>query len=1131
LGRETVFEYDALGRQIVVTLPDLDGAGGEDPPEVSYTYDLVGNLLTETDAEGNVTTYAYDNIYRLITVTEADPDGGGAQTSPVTTYEYDAAGQLLSVTDPLGRETAYQYDALGRRIKVTLPDPDGQGGDPSPEIEYDYDLAGNVVGTTDALGNVTAYAFDNLFRLISVTEADPDGTGGGQSSPVTTYEYDAAGQLLSVTDPLGRETSYQYDPLGRRIKLIQPDPDGVGGEDPPETDYEFDFAGHLVSVTDPLGNVTTYAYDNLYRRVSTTQPDPDAGGALSAPVTSFSYDAAGNMTSLTDPVGNVTSWVYDAHNRTIEETNELEDTRYFEYDAAGNLVEKTDRNGLVTEFAYDDLYRLATETWLDGETTVNTLSFEYDAAGQMTDASDDVSSYTYTYNGLGQVTLIEIDNGGPLVELVQEFTPVGSRSLLAASFDDGGGMDDDFQNIFYYDNIQRLVQIDQSGVQGGNTVAEKRVNFAYNAAGQFTSIDRYKDLDGASGDLVATTAFVYDGIGRLTDLTHTHDTTTIADYDWTFDAFSRVTSMSFTALVGDDGSSAYTYDDTNQLTGADHDFQTDETYEYDENGNRTMSGYATGDNNLTTSDGTYDYEYDDEGNRTKKTHISLGDYVTYEWDHRNRLVGVEFRTSGDVLTKRVEYEYDLFNRRISKRVDDDGDTNSDWAQRFVYDGDSIVLVFDDTGSLTNRYLHGPAVDQILADEDSLGEVLWPLADNLGTVRDLVDSDGDVVNHLTYNAFGAITSQTAPSLEPLFTYTGREWDPDVELYFYRARWYDPVLAQFISQDPIAFAAQDPNLRRYVSNAPTIHVDPFGLAKNRWFPRSSDEWGEATETLAGLLDQVEDHIFAKFQAGASHGSYGNQVSSQLNSKLRSHPAFRTGVIVDLDSGEIVGFDGHHGYRTSSGAVTAEFDIVYFEGDVPKVGDKLDVQKSFAFEAKTSCDGYMRTKQLNKYRAVFGDRWAKVTSKYRQVGSALVENASRVKRMRTWAMVGLPAVVAAASAYQAFTFDAEGPMWEDLQTKIVHFKNSDTTAESRFLAGSALVDSYFAYIKAATGGQFDDELTALKRSIEHDRIIPLAANLDRVSQGQAPLQTYNKSGFAEWVDLMKWKIFGVPRKCEAF
>jgi RHS repeat-associated protein len=774
------------------------------------------------------TEYEYDSLNRLVKIIQADPDGGGALESPETVYAYDDASQLVSVTDPLGRVTTYEYDGLGRKTLVTLPDPDGVGGDDPPETAYSFDAAGNLLTGTDALGNVTEYQYDNLFRQILVIAPDPDG-GGGLASPETEFSYDLLGRLTSATDALDRVTSYEYDVLGRRIKVVQPDPDGVGGEDPPETDYEYDLAGNLVSVTDPLGNVTTYAYDNLYRRVSTTQPDPDAGGALSAPVTSFTYDAAGNITSLTDPVGNVTSWVYDAHNRAIEETNELLDTRYFEYDVAGNLIEKTDRNGLVTEFAYDDLYRLTTETWKDGETTVNTLDFTYDAASQMLTAADDVSSYEYTYNGLGQVTLIEIDNGGPLVELVQEFTPVGSRSLLAASFDDGGGMDDDFQNIFYYDNIQRLVQIDQSGVQGGNTVAEKRVNFAYNAAGQLTSIARYKDLDGGSGNLVATTSFVYDGIARLTDLTHTHDTTTIADYDWDYDAFSRVTSMSFTALVGDDGSSAYTYDDTNQLTDADHDFQTDEAYEYDENGNRTMSGYVVGDNNLTTSDGTYDYEYDDEGNRTKKTHSSSGDYVTYEWDHRNRLVGVEFRTSAHALTKRVEYEYDLFNRRILKRVDDDGDTNFDWAQRFVYDGDSIVLVFDDASSLTNRYLHGPAVDQILADEDSLGEVLWPLADNLGTIRDLVDSDGDVVNHLTYNAFGAITSQTAPSLEPLYTYTGREWDPDVELYFYRARWYDPALGQFISEDPIGFVANDPNIRRYTSNNPVRYTDPTGMLK--------------------------------------------------------------------------------------------------------------------------------------------------------------------------------------------------------------------------------------------------------------------------------------------------------------
>ena len=134
------------------------------------------------------------------------------------------------------------------------------------------------------------------------------------------------------------------------------------------------------------------------------------------------------------------------------------------------------------------------------------------------------------------------------------------------------------------------------------------------------------------------TDFVYDDLGRLTDLTHTHDTTTIADYDWTFDAFSRVTQMDFHARPpAADGTSDYTYDATGQLTEADHDFQTDESYAFDENGNRTMAGYTTGDNNQLTSDGMFNYTYDDEGNRAHANADQLDpadDKTTeYQWDH------------------------------------------------------------------------------------------------------------------------------------------------------------------------------------------------------------------------------------------------------------------------------------------------------------------------------------------------------------------------------------------------------------------------------------------------------------------------------------------------------------------
>ncbi|MGC1276306.1 MAG: hypothetical protein WBC44_21595 [Planctomycetaceae bacterium] len=86
-------------------------------------------------------------------------------------------------------------------------------------------------------------------------------------------------------------------------------------------------------------------------------------------------------------------------------------------------------------------------------------------------------------------------------------------------------------------------------------------------------------------------------------------------------------------------------------------------------------------------------------------------------------------------TKEVTYTYDAFDRRIAKDVDDNGDGTIDRSERFVYDGGDLVLKTDANGNVTQRYLHGPAYDQVFADEDALNEILWSLADNLGTVPD------------------------------------------------------------------------------------------------------------------------------------------------------------------------------------------------------------------------------------------------------------------------------------------------------------------------------------------------------------------------------------------------------------
>ncbi len=172
-----------------------------------------------------------------------------------------------------------------------------------------------------------------------------------------------------------------------------------------------------------------------------------------------------------------------------------------------------------------------------------------------------------------------------------------------------------------------------------------------------------------------------------------------------------------------------------------------------------------------------------------------------------------------------------------KWIDGDIDDAGDEAHQYVYDGGDIVLVFDENAELTNRYLHGPAVDQVLADEqygatnhddptEDEGIVYWPLADNQGSVRQLVTSDGEQAARFEYDSFGQMTVASG-TVDHIFGYTGREHDAESHLQFNRARYHDAALGRWISEDPIGFAAGDENLSRYVGNGPTNATDPSGL----------------------------------------------------------------------------------------------------------------------------------------------------------------------------------------------------------------------------------------------------------------------------------------------------------------
>jgi RHS repeat-associated protein len=446
---------------------------------------------------------------------------------------------------------------------------------------------------------------------------------------------------------------------------------------------------------------------------------------------------------------------------------------------------------------------------LDGSNaTIKTFSSGYDAVGHLLSSTNPDSNYTYAYDAVDRIS--SIDNTGtvgvPAVKFNYSYNAVGN--LLTVN-DSINGTNAGITG-YTYDELNRVTKLTQAGAG----VQSKRVDMAYNAVNQLTSLSRF------SGVIpVVDTSYVYDNNQRLIQLSHKKGVSTVASYDYSYDAADKLART----VSSVDGTSNYSYDGTNQLTGASHSTQTNEAYSYDANGNRTSGGTVTGANNQLLSDGTYSYTYDGEGNRTRRTEIATGKITEYNWDYRNRLTAVLFKDASGNVTKTIDYIYDGNNQRVGKRID------GAVIERYVIDRNQIALVFDGAGNQTHRYLYGTQIDQVLADEIGVS-TNWMLGDNQGTIRDVVDSNGSLINHVVYDSFGKVQSQSNAGYELRYGYTGREQDGETGLNYYRARYYDAGNGLFISEDPIGFNAGDTNIYRYVGNSPVNRTDPSGNEAN-------------------------------------------------------------------------------------------------------------------------------------------------------------------------------------------------------------------------------------------------------------------------------------------------------------
>jgi len=293
------------------------------------------------------------------------------------------------------------------------------------------------------------------------------------------------------------------------------------------------------------------------------------------------------------------------------------------------------------------------------------------------------------------------------------------------------------------------------------------------------------------------TTYTYDASSQLTAVSHqlTALSQQINKAEYLYNPVGNRTS-----LTDRRGPQAFGYDPLDRLTSASHPLlATPQAFAYDAVGNRTTNGSVTNAANQLTADSNFSYQYDGNGNLTRKTLLATGNFTQFTYDPENRLIKVEdFAAGASTPAATSTYRYDGLGRRIEK-------IGNGVTRRYVYDGEDILLEYDGTNTLQARYTHGPGIDEPIAVTKS-GSTFFYHADGLGTVTDLTDSAGATAKSYSYDAYGNIVDQTG-TLEQPYTYTGREFDSETGLYYYRARYYDPRIGRFIQKDPIGMRGGD------------------------------------------------------------------------------------------------------------------------------------------------------------------------------------------------------------------------------------------------------------------------------------------------------------------------------------
>ncbi|MFO1001353.1 MAG: FG-GAP-like repeat-containing protein [Planctomycetaceae bacterium] len=680
-GQTTTFLYDGLNRQIQKTAPtimrDLNGVQVPANPVWKWTYDALGNMTSEVDPAARTTTYTYDMFGRVLSKTLPDPDGSGTLTAAVTEFTYDAFGNLLSELEKGSlslegdeRLTTHEYNALNLRVRTTSPDPDGTSGPAaSPVRTWSYDANGNLIAETNPLGRVTNYTW-NLLNQPTKTELPavpilPTGT----TRSTTLQSYDLFGNVTAQTDALGRITRFDHDAMGRVILTIMPHPDGVAwsGLRSFSTTTDYDANGNVIRVADHMARVSTSAYDSFNRVIRTTKPDPYADDAESAPLETISYDINGNVARKTDALGRVTRFEYDALNRQIltavQDGSAWAETET-RYDLAGNATRIIDPLERVTVHTFNN-WNLQTQV-LPPSPTLNPT------AGPITKTAYDQWGNVLTVTGpRGGVTQNEYDQ---LNRLTRQLLPLPGTNITRP------------ETTFEYDAAGNVVLQSVLMSRIGTSEVWTETETTYDELNRVirTAVRGSQVPASASPSQESITTKTYDKVGNVLTVTRQGETSALNQTtSFQYDRLNRKVAEIAPPPSGTSGSpvTRYRYDLAGNLEAT-----------IDPLGRITSNTYdALGRLCTTTSpdpDGLQGplsaplntFRFDAVGNLLSTTD-QLGRTTASTYDSRNRVLSVtqpDADLTDDFSAPVTRYAYDLIGNKIQETDALGGTTNYEY---------------------------------------------------------------------------------------------------------------------------------------------------------------------------------------------------------------------------------------------------------------------------------------------------------------------------------------------------------------------------------------------------------------------------------------------------------------------